>query len=140
MKIDEKRKVEEQDIIRLMRQNDNHEIETSLLKQELELAKKTYEKNCSQLETQAVETKAELENKLTELQSLLNDSRKKVKELEAFSESKILKWRRKEHGYKHFIDSHVGSLQVCITFTFTTIALVSSSIYHEKGVRIEGNH
>lgn len=111
MRIDEKRKVEEQDVIRLMRQKDHYEIEMSLLKQELELSKKTYEKNCSQLEKQALETKADLENKLMELQSLLNDSRKKVKELESFSESKFLRWRRKEYGYKHFIDSHAGSLQ-----------------------------
>ncbi|KAL3498846.1 hypothetical protein ACH5RR_041578 [Cinchona calisaya] len=137
MRIDEKRKVEEQDVIRLTRQKDHYETEISLLKQELDLAKKAYEKNCSELETQAMETKAELENKLKERQLLLNDSRKKVKELEAFSESKFLKWRRKEHNYKHFIDSHVGSLQ--------ELRAVSESIKKEvlktkKMYREEINH
>ncbi|KAI5655474.1 hypothetical protein M9H77_32661 [Catharanthus roseus] len=111
MKIEEKRKVEEQDLIRVMRDKDRYEVEISLLKQELELTKKTYEKNCTELENQAKETKSQLENKIMELESLLTDSRKKVKELEAFTESKYLRWRRKEHGYKRFIDSHFGSVQ-----------------------------
>lgn len=137
LKIDEKRKVEEQDVIRLMRQKDQYEIEMSLLKQELELSKKSYEKSCAELVTQAMETKAEWEKKLKHTESLLNDSRKKVKELEAFSESKYLRWRRKEHGFKDFIDSHAGALQ--------ELRAVSESIKKEvlktqKTYREEINH
>lgn len=127
MKIEEKRKVEEQDLIRVMRDKDRYEVEISLLKQELELTKKTYEKNCSELENQAKETKSQLENKIMELESLLTDSRKKVKELEAFTESKYLRWRRKEHGYKRFIDSHFGSVQVCINFMWITFSTCCKS-------------
>lgn len=114
MKIEEKRRLEEEDVIRLMREKDHYEVEMSLLKQELELTKKTYEQDCLELENQATETKSQLGNKIMELESLLTDSRMKVKELEAFTESKYLRWRKKEHGYKRFIDSHFGSLQVCI--------------------------
>ena len=135
LKIDEKRKVEEQDVIRLMRQKDQYEIGMSLLKQELELSKKSYEKSCAELVTQAMETKAELEKKLKHTESLLNDSRKKVKELEAFSESKYLRWRRKEHGFKDFIDSHAGALQVCINFNLTIFSLSFPSLKDGKGVR-----
>lgn len=137
LKIDEKRKAEEQDVIRLMRQKDQYEIEMLLLKQKLELAKESYERSHAELETQAMETKAELEKKLKQTESLLNDSRKKVKELEAFSESKYLRWRRKEHGFKDFIDSHAGSLQ--------ELRAVSESIKKEvlktkKMYREEINH
>lgn len=137
LKIDEKRNAEEQDVIRLMRQKDQYEIEMLLLKQKLELAKESYERSHAELETQAMETKAELEKKLKQTESLLNDSRKKVKELEAFSESKYLRWRRKEHGFKDFIDSHAGSLQ--------ELRAVSESIKKEvlktkKMYREEINH
>lgn len=111
MKIEETRKVEEQDVIKLMREKDHYEVEMSLLKQELEMTKKSCKQDCLELENQAKETKAQFGNKIMELESLLTDSRKKVKELEAFTESKYLRWRRKEHGYKRFIDSHFGSLQ-----------------------------
>ncbi|KAM7531296.1 hypothetical protein LguiB_034706 [Lonicera macranthoides] len=110
-KIQEKKSLEEQDLLRLKKEKDCNDIQISTLKQELELARDTHEKQCLQLETQAKENKVELEKKINELQCLLTDSRKKVKELEAFSESKFRRWKRKEHGYKTFLDFQSGSLQ-----------------------------
>lgn len=98
--IEEKKKLEDRDLVRLTKENDHCNFEISKLKEELELAKGTYEKNYLQLETQAAETKIELEK-----------SRKKVKELEKFTESKFLRWKRKERGYKSFMDFQSGSLQ-----------------------------
>lgn len=115
-KIQEKKSLEEQDLLRLKKEKDCNDIQISTLKQELELAMDTHEKQCLQLETQAKETKVELEKKIHELQCVLTDSRKKVKELEAFSESKFRRWKRKEHGYKSFLDFQSGSLQVCTIF------------------------
>uniref|UniRef100_A0A2N9FW46 Kinesin motor domain-containing protein n=1 Tax=Fagus sylvatica TaxID=28930 RepID=A0A2N9FW46_FAGSY len=63
------------------------------------------------LETTAKEAKVELEKKLNELECLLVDSRKKVEELEAFSESKLRRLKKKERIYKNFIDCHFGALQ-----------------------------
>lgn len=140
MRADEKRKEEEQDLIRVITEKDHYEVEMSLLKQELELAKKTYEKNCSQLETQARKTKVEYESKLMELELLLNESRKKVKELETFSQSKSLRWRRKEHGYKHFIDTYFASLQVCVHFVYDGFVFaVFLAFSTEKCVGVEEN-
>ncbi|KAA8520832.1 hypothetical protein F0562_011505 [Nyssa sinensis] len=109
-KIEEKKKLEEQDVIRLMKETDQNNIQILALKQELELAKRTYDKHCLQLETQAKETKVELE-KLMDLECLLTDSRKKVKELEALSASKSMRWKKKELSYKSFMDSQFESLQ-----------------------------
>ncbi|KAA8522412.1 hypothetical protein F0562_013227 [Nyssa sinensis] len=110
-KIEEKKKLEEQDAVRLMKEKDQNDAQILALKQELELAKQRYEKHCSQLETQAKETKVELDKKLMDLECLLTDSRKKVKELEAFSESRSLRWKNKELSYKSFMDFQFGSLQ-----------------------------
>ncbi|RVX09228.1 Kinesin-like protein KIN-14K [Vitis vinifera] len=110
-KIEERKKLEEQDVDRLMKEKDRSDNEILALKEELEMARKTHEKHCLQLETQAKETKVELEKKLKELENLLTDSKKKVKELEAFSESKSRRWKRKELRYQNFVDSQFGALQ-----------------------------
>lgn len=110
-RMEEKEKLQEQDLIRLKEDNDHYKMKISSLMAELESSKHAHEKDRLQLEAQLEQTRAELENKLLELQHLLSESTKKVQELEAFSESKLVKLKRRELGYKHFIDSHFGSLQ-----------------------------
>lgn len=122
--IEKKMKLEENDLNRLRKEKDHYESQILSLKQELELAKTTYEENQLQLETHAKETKVQLEKRITELECLLADSRNKVKELEDFSESKFLRWKRKEHRYVHFINSQFGSLQVC--FKLSALILLIS--------------
>lgn len=112
--MEEKEKLQEQDLIRLMEDNDHYKMQISSLDTELESSKHAHEKDRLQLEAQLEQTRVESENKILELQCLLSESTKKVQELEAFSESKLVKLKRRELGYKHFIDSHFGSLQVCI--------------------------
>lgn len=113
-KIEEKEKLQEQDLIRLMKDKDHCEMQISSLIAELESSKHAHEKDRLQLKAHAEQTRAESETKIAELQGLLNESTKKVQELEAFSESKLVSLKRRELGYKHFIDSHFGSLQVCV--------------------------
>ncbi|KAL0393548.1 UNVERIFIED_CONTAM: Kinesin-like protein KIN-14J [Sesamum latifolium] len=110
-KIEEKKKLEEQDLTKLRKEKDICESKILSLNEELNLAKKSYEENLFHLEAKAEESKDKLQKKIVELESLLTDSRKKIKELEDFSESKFLRWKRKEQEYKHFIDSQFGSLQ-----------------------------
>lgn len=110
-KMEEKEKLQEQDLIRLMEDNDHYKMQISSLDTELESSKHAHEKDRLQLEAQLEQTRVESENKILELQCLLSESTKKVQELEAFSESKLVKLKRRELGYKHFIDSHFGSLQ-----------------------------
>ncbi|KAK9265362.1 hypothetical protein L1049_003512 [Liquidambar formosana] len=110
-KIEEDKKLEEQDVVKLRKEKNQSDIEISKLKKEIEMAKKTHKNHCLQLETQAKETKDELEKKVKELECLLKDSRKKVKELEAFSESKSWRWKKKELTYQSFIDSQSVALQ-----------------------------
>lgn len=110
-KMEEREKLQEQDLIRLMEDNDHYKMQISSLMAELESSKHAHEKDRLQLEAQLEQTQVDSENKILELQRLLSESTKKVQELEAFSESKLVKLKRRELGYKHFIDSHFGSLQ-----------------------------
>ncbi|KAG6634066.1 kinesin-like protein KIN-14J isoform X1 [Carya illinoinensis] len=110
-KIEDKKKLEEQDMLKLQEEKDRSDMEILTLKQELEMAKRTHEDHCLLLESNSNEAKVELEKKLEELECLLTSSRKKVEELEAFSESKSLRWKKKERIYLSFIDYQFGALQ-----------------------------
>ncbi|KAI7980569.1 Kinesin-like protein KIN-14J [Camellia lanceoleosa] len=133
-KIEENKKVYEQYILRITKEKDHSDIQISALKQELELAKNTYEKRCLQLETQ----------KLMELECLLTDFRNKVKELEVFSQSKSLRWRKKKHGYKSILDSQFGSLQglrvtsESIKREVLKTQRIYSEEFHHLGVKLKG--
>lgn len=144
IEIENKKQVEEQDIIRLMKEREYSDIQISVLNQELELARNTYDKQCLQLETQAKETKVELEKKLTDLEGLLTDSRNKVKELEVFSKSKTQRWRKKELSYKSFLDSQSGVLQDLrvASESIKRKVLKTQKVYSEEfnhlGVKLKG--
>ncbi|GKU95265.1 hypothetical protein SLEP1_g8646 [Rubroshorea leprosula] len=110
-KLQEKEKLEEQDVLKLKKEKAQSDIEISKLREELKATKKTHEGRCLQLETQAEETRVQLERKLKELESLLMNSQKKVKELESFSESKYKRWKNRERIYRSFIDQQFGALK-----------------------------
>ncbi|KAJ9555284.1 hypothetical protein OSB04_009898 [Centaurea solstitialis] len=109
--IEEKKRAEDVELVRLRKEKNDANLEISELKQELDVTRDTYEKRCLQLETDAMEIKSELEKKMMDLENLLTDSRKKVKELEKFTESKFQRWKKKERVYKNFMDFQYGSLQ-----------------------------
>lgn len=88
------------------------------MKQDLELAKRTHELHCLQLEEQIYETKIESQKKLQEIECLLTVSKKKVEELESLSESKSQRWKRIEHSYQSFMGCQLGVIQVCFNCLF----------------------
>ncbi|GAV83866.1 Kinesin domain-containing protein/CH domain-containing protein [Cephalotus follicularis] len=110
-KIEEKEKLVEQDVLRLKKEKDRSDNEILTMKQELELAGRTHENHCLQLEADAEKTKAELVKKVKDLECLLVKSGEKVKELESFSESKYRRWKKKERAYRSLVDYQCGVLQ-----------------------------
>ncbi|XP_062026942.1 kinesin-like protein KIN-14J [Rosa rugosa] len=109
--IEEKQKIEEQDVLRLKEEKEQMGLEISTLKQELQTTKSTHESHCLQLEANAKEAKLELERKLKELESLLTGSKKNEKELETSLESVSGKWKQKEGSYQSFVNYQVGALK-----------------------------
>lgn len=110
-KIEDIKKLEDVELIRLRQEKNECNLEISKLKQEIEITRDTYETRYVQLEKHGIEVESELKNKITDLENLLIGSRKKVKELEKFTESKFLRWKKKERGYKNFMDFQSGSLK-----------------------------
>nr|XP_023926072.1 kinesin-like protein KIN-14J [Quercus suber] len=119
-KMEEKKKFEEEDLVKLTKENENNNLEISTLKQELEVAKKAYELHCSQMDTQAKDAKTTLEERLKELEHLLEDSKNKMKKLESYSESKHQRWSQKEQIYLSNMEFQFGALQE-LRFAFTSI-------------------
>lgn len=110
--MEEKKKTEDEDVIRLMKEKDKSSLEISSLKQALEITKKTYELHSLEMENKANSAQSEFEERLKELETLLADSRNKVKDLEASSESKFQRWNKKEHSCQSFMDFQFGALRV----------------------------
>ncbi|KAF3448569.1 hypothetical protein FNV43_RR09282 [Rhamnella rubrinervis] len=109
--VEEKKKLEELDVEKIKKEKYLRDIEISTLKHELEMAKSLHESHCLRLEETSKEVKVEMEKKLKELECLLMDSGKKFKDLEAFSESELQRWKNKEHIYKSFVNSQFETLQ-----------------------------
>lgn len=110
-KLEEKKKLEDDDVVKLMKEKDQQMLENLALKQELEMAKKTYELRCLQMETEYKGAKSGFEERIKELEHLLQVSRNKVRELEANSDSKYQRWSKKERIYRSFMDLQHGALQ-----------------------------
>ena len=121
-KVEEMKTCEEQDKMALKEQKERCDVELSNLRKELEMAKREHENNCLQLEKNAKEEKVKFEEKLNELENLLADSRKKVKELETFSESKSLRWKKKEFVYQNVVNDLLGAFKV---FVMSSVMLFS---------------
>ncbi|KAF5772419.1 putative minus-end-directed kinesin ATPase [Helianthus annuus] len=142
--VEEKKKLEDVELIRLRKENNDRNLEISQLKQEFEVTRDAYENRCIQLETDAMEIKSELENKIINLENLLTDSRKKVKELEKFTESKFQRWKKKERCYKNFMDFQYGSLKELRmgSESIKQEVLMTQQIYAEEinefGMKIQG--
>ncbi|KAH1135961.1 hypothetical protein GYH30_013582 [Glycine max] len=81
-KIKEEVKTEnENEIVRLMKEQEDKNLEISALKQELEKTKRTYEVQRSQLETEAKDAKVELTQKSREYEHRLEELRNKAEKI-----------------------------------------------------------
>ncbi|KAJ6759793.1 KINESIN-4-LIKE ISOFORM X1 [Salix purpurea] len=122
-KIEEEKKTGVEHVAKLIKEQEQIDVELSDLKQELKLAKQTHELHCLQMETEAKAAKDGLEGRMKELEILLEDSRNQVRVLEAYSQSKSNMFNKKEHIFKSFVEFQFGALK--------ELMLSSKSIKHE---------
>lgn len=111
-KMQDREKLGEQDIVRLMKEKENSDLAVLALKEELDRMKINHAENCLHLATRANNVTLELEERLKETENLLTESRNKARELEAISESKVHSWKKKEHKYHKFIGFQFQALRV----------------------------
>ncbi|XP_010537450.1 PREDICTED: kinesin-like protein KIN-14G isoform X2 [Tarenaya hassleriana] len=92
-KLEEKKKNEEEDMVKLMKENHQHNDEIAALRQELEVTRKAYEQQCSETESQTKVATTGLEERLKELEQVGKEANtaktalgERVKELEKMIE------------------------------------------------------
>ncbi|XVF50579.1 hypothetical protein PTKIN_Ptkin04bG0112900 [Pterospermum kingtungense] len=150
-KVEEKQKIEEQEMMKLVKENDKNILEIAALKQELEMAKTKHEWRCLEMEMETKDVKAGLQmrlkelechlaesnNKVKELECLLAESNNKLKELEASSESKWQRWNMKEHIYQSFMDFRFGAMR---ELRLTSQAVKQEILKIQKSYSEEFNH
>ncbi|KAJ6340117.1 hypothetical protein OIU77_007963 [Salix suchowensis] len=122
-KMEEEKKTGVEHVAKLIKEQEQRDVELSNLKQELKLAKQRHELHCLQMETEAKAAKDGLEGRMKELEILLEDSRNQVRVLEAYSQSKSNMFNKKEHIFKSFVEFQFGALK--------ELMLSSKSIKHE---------
>lgn len=125
-KLEETQKVEKQERMKLVKENEKNILELATLRQELDIVGMMH-KFCSlEMEAEAKAAIAVLQLRIKEHECLLADSNNKVKELEASFKSKCHGWTMKEKIYQSFIDFQFEAMQVYIGFCHNFIFEICS--------------
>ncbi|KAI0515693.1 hypothetical protein KFK09_008359 [Dendrobium nobile] len=109
--IEESKKQEEQQTLKLMKEKENNDRMILEFKQELEAINNTYEDHYRQLYAEAKQNEARLQERTKEAEFLLAESSKRMNELKALSEFKFHNWTKKENVFHNFISFHLQSLK-----------------------------
>ncbi|RLN07623.1 kinesin-4-like [Panicum miliaceum] len=111
------------DVVKLLTDKEMNENIILKLKQELEATKKLHEAQTQQLETKAAKVSKELEQRIKEIELMLEDSTKRRIELEESAESRIQFWKQKQIVVNKFVGLQIKNAQ--------DLRLSSVSIRHE---------
>ncbi|CAO1945946.1 unnamed protein product [Urochloa humidicola] len=110
-KIDEKRKLGEQDMVRLMQEKENAENTIASLQQEIQILSRMHEQYRERTETEARQMEEHLTTRIKEAEFLLMQSEKKVEEIESASQLKSQLWSRKANIFQSFMDNQKMSIK-----------------------------
>ncbi|MBA0712662.1 hypothetical protein Golax_011747, partial [Gossypium laxum] len=137
LKLEEEQKVEKQEMMKLVKENEKNILELAAMRQELDIVGMVH-KFCSlEMEAEAKAAIAILQLKIKELECLLADSNNKVKELEASFESKCQSWTMKEKIYQSFIDFQFEAMQ---KLRSSSEAIKQEVLETQKRYSFEFNH
>ncbi|KAK8267548.1 hypothetical protein V6Z12_D11G005500 [Gossypium hirsutum] len=120
----------------IKQETEKHIREIASLKQELEMAKTIHEQQCLEMQKETEGVKAGLQARLNELESLLNDSNNRVKELEKSAKSKCQSWSMKVNTYQSFMDSQFHAMR---DLRFTSNAIRQELLKTQKSYFEEFN-
>ncbi|XP_047327314.1 kinesin-like protein KIN-14K isoform X1 [Impatiens glandulifera] len=115
--------------------------ETKASKEELEEKLKETKASKEELEERLKETKTakqELEEKLRENTNLLSESRKRINEVEAYSESRDQQWKKKQHISQILTEFQIGVLRdiKCASVTIKQDLSTTQNTYTEEFLRL----
>ncbi|KAL4279394.1 hypothetical protein GQ457_03G012810 [Hibiscus cannabinus] len=150
-KMEEKQKVEKQEMMKLVKENEKYILEIAALKEELETAGMMHKLCSMEMEAEAKAAITVLQmrikdleclfsdsnNKVKDLEVLLADSNNKVKDLEASFESERQRWNMKEKIYRSFIDFQFEAMQ---DLRSTSLAIKQEILETKKSYSYDFNH
>ncbi|XP_047057378.1 kinesin-like protein KIN-14C [Lolium rigidum] len=122
-KIDERRKLGEQDMVRLMQEKENAENTVRNLQHEIQVMSRMFEEYREQMEAKTSQMEEHLTLRAKEAEFLLMQSKKRVEEVEAASELKSQLWSKKTNTFRSYMDNQ----KLCIK----DIRISSQSIKQE---------
>ncbi|XP_039800202.1 kinesin-like protein KIN-14K [Panicum virgatum] len=114
-KIEERRKVSEQDVHRLMKEKEHSETIIESLKKDMEAMNRMHKEHLEQIERKAKQMEEQFTTKVKEVEYLLLQSNKKVEEVEAASKLKSQLWDKKEHIFQSYMDNqhfHIKDIRI----------------------------
>ena len=101
-----------EDMRKLLKDKENSEIIISKLRQELAVAGKSHKRHIQELEGRAFQANEELEQRIKEVELMLEDSRMKGRDLEELLKSRIETWEQKEIMVNQFVGLQIQNVQV----------------------------
>jgi len=118
-KIEERRKVSEQDVHRLMKEKEHSETIIESLKKDMEAMNRMHKEHLEQIERKAKQMEEQFTTKVKEVEYLLLQSNKKVEEVEAASKLKSQLWDKKELIFQSYMDNQHFHIKVCLSLVVT---------------------
>jgi kinesin family protein C2/C3 len=112
-KIEERRKLSEQDVHRLKKEKEHSENIIQTLKKDIEDMNKMHEEQLERHEIKAKQMEEQLTTKVKETEYLLLQSNKKIEEVEVASRLKSQLWDRKENLFQNYMDNQQLYVKVC---------------------------
>lgn len=104
-----------EDVLKLLKDKENSCNVISQLRQELAIARRSHEIYIQELESGASQANKEFEQRIKEVELMLEDSRKRRIYLEELLESRIQTWEQKEIMLNQFVGLQIQSIQVLIS-------------------------
>uniref|UniRef100_A0A0E0HSB5 Kinesin motor domain-containing protein n=1 Tax=Oryza nivara TaxID=4536 RepID=A0A0E0HSB5_ORYNI len=111
------------EVLQLLMDKESIEYIVSQLKQELAIERSSHQTHIQELDTRAFQANNKLEQRIKEMELMLEDSKTRVRDLEELLESRSQTWEQKEIRLNQFIGLQIQNIQ--------DLRLSSVSIRHE---------
>lgn len=101
-----------EDVIKLLKDKEKSDIIISKLRQELAEAGKSHYRNIQELESRALQAHEKFEQRIKEVELMLEDSRMRGRDIEESLKSRIKTWEQKEIMVHQFVGLQIQNVQV----------------------------
>ena len=130
-KIEERRKLSEQNVVRLMKEKENAENMIASFKAEMEEMNRLHEQQLDQFEAKTKQMEDQLTSKVKEFELHVVHSNRKIEEIETASQLKSQLWNKKENIFQNYMNSQQLHVKVCLFVTCSNLFLYIYLFFHQ---------